>query len=159
MRRMIDDNLQLDLEAENVPMSFPKSDGNEIQMVPLVRVTNLTEAIFFLLDKHQRYGNCVISLKRMAIYVQWYSLIHRAGQLTWHDGLIPDDEVWVKLGGDKGGGSFKMSFQLCNVNRVNSVQNSVVFSIFKAGDNAFNLQVAHQLYKKQVEEMASAEWQ
>lgn len=87
------------------------------------------------------------------------SNIHRAGKLTWHDGLIPHNEVWVKLGGDKGGGTFKMSFQLCNVDQVNSVQNSVVFSIFKAGDNAFNLKVALQLYKKQVEEMASAEWQ
>ena len=88
-----------------------------------------------------------------------FQYIHRAGKLTWHDGLIPHDEVWVKLGGDKGGGTFKMSFQLCKVDRVNAVQHSVVFTIFKAGDNAFNLKEAHELYKQQVEEMASAEWQ
>lgn len=38
--------------------------------------------------------------------------IHRTQTLTWHDGGIPKDEVWVKLGGDKGGGTFKMSFQV-----------------------------------------------
>ena len=27
--------------------------------------------------------------------------------LTWHQGAIPADELWVKLGGDKGHGSFK----------------------------------------------------
>ncbi len=27
--------------------------------------------------------------------------------LTWHDGAIPSNEIWVKLGGDKGRGSFK----------------------------------------------------
>ena len=34
-----------------------------------------------------------------------------AGRLTWHDGIIPDTEIWVKLGGDKGGKTFKMNFR------------------------------------------------
>ncbi len=38
----------------------------------------------------------------------------RLVQLTWHDGLIPSNEVWLKIGGDKGGSSFKMSIQLVN---------------------------------------------
>ena len=25
------------------------------------------------------------------------------GRLAWHGDLIPQDEIWVKLGGDKGG--------------------------------------------------------
>ena len=37
---------------------------------------------------------------------------HRTEALTWHDNAIPNDEIWVKVGGDKGGGSFKMSFQV-----------------------------------------------
>ncbi len=40
---------------------------------------------------------------------------HSLERLTWHDGVIPKDEIWVKLGGDKGGGSFKMNYQLLNV--------------------------------------------
>ena len=34
--------------------------------------------------------------------------------LTWHD-TIPSNEVWVKLGGDKGHGSFKINMQVVNV--------------------------------------------
>jgi len=32
--------------------------------------------------------------------------------LMWHDGTIPSSEVWVKLGGDKGHGSFKFNMQI-----------------------------------------------
>lgn len=40
----------------------------------------------------------------------------------WHNGAIPDDEVWLKLGGDKGGGTFKMCFQHLNVPTPNAPQ-------------------------------------
>ena len=29
---------------------------------------------------------------------------------TWHIGAIPEDKVWLKLGGDKGGSTFKIAF-------------------------------------------------
>jgi hypothetical protein len=32
-------------------------------------------------------------------------------RLTWHDDLIPEDEIWLKIGGDKVGGSFKCYFE------------------------------------------------
>ena len=41
-------------------------------------------------------------------------------RLTWHEGIIPSDEIWVKLGGDKGGDTMKVSFQLVNVPTPNS---------------------------------------
>jgi len=31
--------------------------------------------------------------------------------LTWHNGAIPSEEIWVKLGGDKGRGSFKRQYR------------------------------------------------
>ena len=40
----------------------------------------------------------------------------------WH-GIIPKDEVWIKIGGDKGGGMFKMNFQIVNTRTPNSVHN------------------------------------
>ena len=36
--------------------------------------------------------------------------------------MIPDGELWLIIGGDKGGGSFKMSFQLGNVASPNAVE-------------------------------------
>jgi len=57
----------------------------------------------------------------------------RKNRLTRHDG-IPEGEVWVKIGSNKGGGSFKiggdqggpfkMSFQICYVPQPNSVENT-----------------------------------
>ena len=63
---------------------------------------------------------------------------YRLYQLTWHKGLIPDDEIWLKLGGDKGGSSFKMSVQVVNMEKPNSVTNSCVFAVFEASDSVLN---------------------
>lgn len=52
-----------------------------------------------------------------------------------------------------------MSLQLCNVQNVNSVYNTMVFAIFKAGDNPFNLHVALQQYRKEIQDMETAQWQ
>ena len=62
-----------------------------------------------------------------------------AGRLTWHDGIIPDTEIWVKLGGDKSGKTFKMNFQIVNVPAPNSVHNTCVFNCFEAEDFITNL--------------------
>ena len=76
---MIDESLELQTEAQNVPMSFPNSDGNEIQMAPLVQVTNLKEAIFTLLDRHQKYdSNCIINPTELL----YYSNMHIAFQYS-----------------------------------------------------------------------------
>ena len=67
--------------------------------------------------------------------------------LTWHFELIPPDEVWVQIGGDKGQGSM---FQVCNVPQPNSCKNSVIFSIFEASDTATNLNLAHHQFKSRI---------
>ena len=70
--------------------------------------------------------------------------MYREGTLTWHDGTIPDDEIWLKLGGDKGGacGYFKMNFQIVNIPALNSVHNTCVVSYFEASDTLSNFHVA-----------------
>ena len=64
----------------------------------------------------------------------------REGRLTSHNGVIPPGQIWIKLGGDKGGSSMKMSFQICNLKAPNSVKNTCIFAAFQAGDT--NLHVA-----------------
>ena len=76
--------------------------------------------------------------------------VFRAGRLTWHEGYIPPSEVWLKIGGDKGGGTFKMNFQIVNVATPNSVHNTCVFSCFAAGDSITNLHMALDRFKDQV---------
>lgn len=73
--------------------------------------------------------------------------------LTWHHGAIPHDEIWVKFGGDKGHGSFKFNLQLYNVDHPNSQKNTVLISIFKAGDNITNLHTGLDMYKEHIEEL------
>ena len=55
--------------------------------------------------------------------------------MTNHNETIPDDEVHIKLGSDAGGGSFKMAFQIANLEKQNSKTNAVVFSVFEAKDS------------------------
>ena len=38
-----------------------------------------------------------------------------------------ENEIHIKIGGDHGGGSFKMSFQVANVGNPNRKDNTVVF--------------------------------
>ena len=54
------------------------------------------------------------------------------------------DEIHVKISGDHGGGSFKMSYQIANVSNPNSKENTVVFSIFEAKDSRVNLKLVCQ---------------
>ena len=89
---------------------------------------------------------------------QYLYNISRNNRLTWHDGMIPEDEIWVKIGGDKGGGSFKMSFQICNVPHPNSVENTCVFAAFEASDSALNLHIALDRYKDQVNNFNGTKW-
>ncbi|KAL5475254.1 hypothetical protein EMCRGX_G027330 [Ephydatia muelleri] len=82
-------------------------------------------------------------------------LLRRAGLLTWHDGYIPASEVWLKIGGDKGGGTCKMNFQIA---AQNSVHNTCVFCCFEAGDSVTNLHVALDRFKDQVEHLHGMKW-
>ena len=79
-------------------------------------------------------------------------------RLTWHDGQIPANEIWVKLGGDKGGSSLKMNFQILNVENPNAVTNTCVFLAFQAPDSYFNLHVALQRYTEQVDDLQISKW-
>ena len=69
-------------------------------------------------------------------YLDMYS---KHDKLTSHGGVIPHDKVWLKLGGDHGGGSFKFVFQIANKERPNSLDNTIPISIFECHDTAVNL--------------------
>ena len=64
----------------------------------------------------------------------------------------------IKLGGDAGGGSFKMAFQIANLRHPNSKTNTVVFAMFHAKDSWANLKTALMKYKEQVNTLKEATW-
>ncbi len=83
--------------------------------------------------------------------------LFRLDLLTSHD-FIPSGEVWVKLGGDKGGSSMKVNFQICNLMHPNSPTNTCVFVAFEAPDSKANLHLALDRYKSQVAELQKLVW-
>lgn len=87
------------------------------------------------------------------------TILHsRCGELTWHNGTLPAEEVWLKFGGDKGHGSFKFVVQLVNVKNPNSQANTCILAIFKGNDSTANLWTALQQYRDQLEEIDGMEW-
>lgn len=78
--------------------------------------------------------------------------------MTWHDGRIPAGEIWVKIGGDKGGGTFKMGVQVLNVLHPNSPNNTCVFCVFEAPDSFTNLKVMANRVQDQINNLQSREW-
>ena len=58
-----------------------------------------------------------------------------------HHKFIQNNEMQVKIGGNHGGGSFKMSYQIANVHNQNSTDNTIVFSIFEAKNYHTNIKI------------------
>ncbi|KAL5502912.1 hypothetical protein EMCRGX_G009770 [Ephydatia muelleri] len=131
-RRIVGSNLK----GEMALFSFPStSGGEELRVAALVYIPDVVLKVVDLLEENQR-----------------------TGRLTWHDGVIPASEIWLKLGGDKGGGSFKMNFQIVNVAAPNSVHNTCVFCCFEADDTVTNLHIALDCYKDQVAHLQGMQW-
>ena len=77
---------------------------------------------------------------------------------TWHNGAIPADEIWLKLGGDKGHGSFKLTLQTINVTSPNSTKCTTILAVFRAGDSKYNWHTALDQYKEQIREIEGMQW-
>ena len=71
---------------------------------------------------------------------------------------IKDNEVHIKVGGDYGGGSFKICYQVVNVDKPNAKRNTNVFSIFEAKDCKPNLIVGLSRFIQQVNQLQSLCW-
>ena len=76
----------------------------------------------------------------------------RNDSLFWHEGKIPEDELWLKIGG---GGSFKMVFQIVNTLAPNS---PCVFSVFEAPDTVTNLKVVGDRFGHKVGDLEKKTW-
>ena len=132
MRKKVSSGLPFKLIAEEVPMA--DRHGN-VTLRPMVRFPSLLQLVHHYLDEHQL-----------------------GGTLHWHN-KQKVDEVWVKIGGDHGGGTFKLCFQLANVLQPNSVKNTVPFLVFSAKDTVENLATAFKPYAEQIASFRREKWQ
>ncbi|XP_072027206.1 uncharacterized protein [Amphiura filiformis] len=129
------------IEGKLVPLVFPDtsakgSNGFAVKETPFVYVKDLPKMVLDLLDRHSQ-----------------------ANTLTWHDGMIPDEEIWIKIGGDKGGKMMKMFFQLVNVSNPNSEANTRMFSCFEAKDSVINMDLTLEGFNEQLEALMNMTWQ
>lgn len=85
-------------------------------------------------------------------------VVNSTGNLVWHEGLIPKNEIWIKIGGDKGGGSLKMVFAIGNLENPNSTRNTIIFSMFEAGNTPYNLTLGLQGYDSVIENLNEHHW-
>ena len=78
--------------------------------------------------------------------------------LTWHEGAIPADEIWIKFGGDHGKGSMKFCIQVLNVSKPNSKKNTFVVGFAEVKDSYENLKVCMDIFKKDLDELQNTVW-
>ena len=78
--------------------------------------------------------------------------------LTWYNNKMPENEVWLKINGDKGGGSTKCGFQIVNRIKPNSPDNNVLFCTFEAPDNYSNLRTALAPYAEEIIVIREITW-
>ena len=79
--------------------------------------------------------------------------------LTWHDGGIPADQIWVKIGGDHGRGSMKMSVQIANVDRPNAKEHTHVVAMIEAKDTHDVLKEVIMNLNFELEKLKTMKWE
>ena len=110
VRDVVKDWVGEGLRREQLPASFMKYKKIQIKLVPWCYIYNWVGFVLHYLDNLKSTG------------------------LLTNSVFIPSDEIFLKIGGDHGGGSFKMSFQVANTDHPNKAENTVLFSIMEAKD-------------------------
>ncbi|GFO02792.1 amine oxidase [Plakobranchus ocellatus] len=82
----------------------------------------------------------------------------KGGELNWHDGKIPQNEVWIKIGGDHGKNSFKVALSIFNLSKPNAKQNTHLIVMAKVPDTMHNMQIMLDDLKPQIESLQSFTW-
>ena len=87
-----------------------------------------------------------------------YDFVDFRNNMLVHCKFVQNNEIHVKIGGNYGGGSFKMSYQIANVHNPNSTDNTIVSSIFEAKDYRSNIKIALTQFLEQVKALQSMTW-
>ncbi len=112
----------------------------------------------FAIDGYVTKPAACFSVKSLkSAIIHRLNALEKSNKLTWHD-KIPPNEIWLKLNGDKGGGSTKCGFQIVNVPNSNSPNNNVVYCAFEAPDSHYNLSIALAPFAREIPEIQTMTW-
>ena len=121
-------------EIESTMEVFFTKDGHPISAA-FARVPNITKLIKDMLHKYDKEN-----------------------KLTRHEFTIPEDQMWIKFGGDHGKGSMKYTMQVVNTEKPNSKHNTFVIGITETKDNNKNIAKCMSFLKPQLDELSNADW-
>ena len=126
-----------DLVVRHRRLTFdnPDTQTTELRDTPIAYIDNLPAFVRQLLEKYKNEN-----------------------MLTSHE-FIPDDEIWLKIGGDHGGGSMKLMLQVANVQKPNSKHNTFLICIANAKDTHSNLKKIFEPCLRDIEELKEMTWQ
>lgn len=127
---------EIKIEERPLTVTDTRSDKEVVKNTPVALIENLPHFVSNLLDQYETQG-----------------------MLTWHDNAIPADEIWVKIGGDHGGGSFKLVVSVVNVENPNSKENSFLVLMTEAKDTNENLRrLLGPPIKEQIADLHAMTW-
>ena len=78
--------------------------------------------------------------------------------MKWRDGAIPEDEVWVKVGGDHGRDSFKLCVQILNVSNPNAKGCTSILCIAECKDSMDNRRLLLEQHNEQIQKLSGMQW-
>ncbi|XP_077998240.1 uncharacterized protein LOC144451311 [Glandiceps talaboti] len=139
------------LEAKNL------LDGIRINAVEILLHFNVRNPITGRLGTECRMTPSVAVSSPKDVCIKYLHELERCNKLTWH-GIIPENEVWVKVGGDKGGEFMKTCLEVCNVNHPNSIDNTIIINMFRANDNYKNLEITTKELMAEVSSLDGLLW-
>ena len=113
-------------------MLFSSTDDDLVEK-PMVMLTDISEKITELLESQK-------------------------DKLTWHDGAIPENEVWVKVGGDHGQGSLKFNLAIVNTKNPNSMDNNILIGMACVKDSRENMEMFFYSIRKQLADVEKLVW-
>ena len=109
------------------------SAGDDLVEKPMVGLTKMCEKITGLLESQR-------------------------DSITWHDGAIPENEIWVKVGGDHGQGSLKFSLAVVNTRNPNSEDNNVLIDKACIKESRENMEIFFESVRNQLVDVSNLVW-
>ena len=110
-------------------------------------------------ETEKRIKGHVVKAKDLpGIVTNMLNQYQQKNMLTWHSEHIPESEIWLKIGGDFGGSSFKCMLSTLNVERPNATENCFMILMAEAKDNPTNLRTFLEPLREEINELKSMSW-
>ena len=133
-------------KKERVERKRILGDHLKVKMIVKEKDEKTHDSVGGLAEKHVPVVHvpdmCAFVKERLNNYEEQHKLV-------WNEGM-PENEVWIKIGGDHGGSSFKLCLPVCNVEKPNSNENTVAFCCMPAKDLYPNLESLASIYADEI---------